>query len=322
MGDLHAAAAGTLARRQADHRRRCRLLVRHPEIEGRAAVCRLLAGCRQGREARRAGREVHLPRRREQRASVDHRPAHGSSQALVGDARFREDVARRPAGERRLPRRFLRARALHHDQACRGRLGQGPLAQSRPQQLRHHPLRLLSRRDRGLRGLQGRRGRLSRGIHVAELGRRLRHPGRQVGRHPARDAEAREHAADAVPGLQPAARDVQGPARARGLRPSGRLRMVQQDPVVRAADPHQQLLLQFRTGREGPAVEGRAGDPRAAAQPDPGRGLHQGVQAAGDRRQRQQPRRRAARHRAAQGGRLGNPRRQDDQQGDRPAVQL
>ena len=52
--------------------------------------------------------------------------------------------------------------------------------------------------------------------------------------------------------------------------------------------------------------------PRAVARQDPRRGLHQGVQAAGDRRLRQRPRPRAPRAGAAQGGRLGDQGRQDD----------
>ena len=102
LGRLHAAPAGALARRQPDHGRGRDLHLRHPEVQGRAQLRLLLPRRAEGGESRRPQGEVHLPRRHQPRAAVDRRAAPDPAVEVVGDARFREGLARGAAGQRRL----------------------------------------------------------------------------------------------------------------------------------------------------------------------------------------------------------------------------
>ena len=128
----------------------------------------------------------------------------------------------------------------------------------RAQQLRGDALRVLSRRHRAVRGLQGRRDRHPPGEHRAQLGNRLRHPRRARRPHPARRDPARAADRHAVLRLQHAARLLQGHAGARGDRHHVRLRLDQQEPVLRDVQAQHLVLRQLRARLVGPADAGRA----------------------------------------------------------------
>ena len=91
--DLSAARRCALARRQAGHRRGRDLLDRIVQ-EASSAICRLLPPRHQGREDRRARRDLHLRQSRQSRAAADRRPALCAAQALVGRHRRQRQQAR------------------------------------------------------------------------------------------------------------------------------------------------------------------------------------------------------------------------------------
>ena len=214
LGGLHASTPGALARRHSDHRRGRDLHLRHPEDQGLAQLCLLLSRRAQGREDRRTQGPLHVPRQQQQGVAADPRSTPRPAVEMVGRPRLRECLARDSAGQRALPRRELRRRPLHRLPPGRGLVGEGPLDESGPQQLRRHPLRVLSRRHGAVRGLQGGRARRPAGEHRAQLGDRLRHPASArrpdpAGRDPARTADRH-----AVLRFQHPPRLLQGPARA------------------------------------------------------------------------------------------------------------
>ena len=146
-------------------------------------------------------------------------PPHGGGPAdLLGGVVARPRVRLRDA--RSAPRlgplqgRPLRAGPLHRVRPRAGLLGPGPARRRRPEQLRPHPLRVLSRPLRRLRGLQVRHLHLPRGVHLADLAQGLRVPGLSRGPGQARD--------DRAPGAGPARAQGAAPGRVVGLRLPGR----------------------------------------------------------------------------------------------------
>ena len=144
----------------------------------------------------------------------------------------------------------FQARNIRQLQAPRRLLGQGSAGEPRPLQFRRVALRVLSRSHR--RAREHAVGRLS-------ISARNSHPG--TGRRPTTSPAVREGRILrlTMPGREPfrcagflhqyAAREVRGPARARGARSRVRLRVDEQKPVFRALQAHCQLLRKL--GHEG-----------------------------------------------------------------------
>ena len=240
-------------------------------------------------------------------------------EGLLRHARVRSDHARAAAGLRPLSARGLQAGRVRQLQAPRGLLGQGPARQPRPLQLRRAALRVLSRPHGGARELQGRRLRPARGVHRAGLGHGLRHPCRQGGPtappHPAR----REPVGRAGLLPQHAPAQARRHSRAQGARLRLRLRVDQQEHLLRSLHPHRELLRELRHEGLGQAEPGRAGAAGALARPAAGRGVRRGLQVAGLGRLGTGPQA-AARGRAAAGrGRLAGQGRQARQRQGRGA---
>src|SRR5229473_3533441 len=137
-------------------------------------------------------------------------------------------------------------------------VGQRPLDESRAQQFRGHPLRVLSRRHRAVRGLQGGRDRHPPGEHRAQLGHRLRHPASARRAHPEGRDPARAADRHAVLRLQSPARLLQGQARARGDRHDVRLRLDQQESLLRDVQAQHLVLRQLGARLVRPADASRA----------------------------------------------------------------
>ena len=129
-------------------------------------------------ERDRAGpRPLRLQPGRQPRAAADRRADADPAQALLGEPRLRALDAGAAARERPLPHHRLRARPLRRDRAGRGLLGAGPAGERRPEQLRAHPLRVLSRRHHPAPGAEGRRRRPQAREPGEGLGARLRRAG-------------------------------------------------------------------------------------------------------------------------------------------------
>ncbi len=174
---------------------------------------------------------------------------------------------------RRLQSRALLGRNVDRIRARARLLGQGPCRQSRPQQFRAHPHRILPGPYGRLRSLQERRDHLPRGIHLARLGDGLRLSGvhrRQGGQ--ARVPQ-RKSAVDAGDRGQPAARTVSRFTRAAGDRALLRLRMDAAQFLLRFLRTLAFVLREIRLSRRRTAVAGRAGLAGAAARPASGGGL-------------------------------------------------
>ena len=130
-------------------------------------------------------------------------------------------------------------------------LGRETAGQSRPEQFRSPALRILSRAAGRLRGLQGRRDQLSRGIHVALLGDRLRFSRRQGRAGEEGGAAQRRAVAHAGLVSQHPPRAVQGPARPRGDRPRLRFRLDQQERDVLRLQADRLFLPEHRMEAKG-----------------------------------------------------------------------
>ncbi|MEJ1976797.1 MAG: ABC transporter substrate-binding protein [Acetobacteraceae bacterium] len=146
-------------------------------------------------------------------------------------------LLRRPdraaAGQRAVPGRPRRYGPHDHLQARAELLGGQPADRARPEQFRHHPLRLFprpdrlrSRRSRAARSTSGRKARPSNGP-PATTSRRQAGAG-EAGIHRAPPADRDAGLRDERP-----AGAVQGPPGARGVQPGVRLRMDEQEPVLR-----------------------------------------------------------------------------------------
>ena len=175
----------------------------------------------------------------------------GAAVEVVGRQGLREDLARAGAGQRRLQGRHRRCRPLDQLSPRARLVGQGPLDDPRPQQLRRHPLRLLSRQQHRLRGVQGGRDRHPPRELRPQLDDRATTICRRSRTAASCAPRSRHENADADAGLhlQPAPRPVQGPPGARGDRPRVRLRMAEQEPELRLLHPHALLLRQLASSR-------------------------------------------------------------------------
>ena len=113
------------------------------------------------------------------------------------------------------------------------------------------------------------------------------------------------------PGLrvQPAAPVVSRSTRSRGAGLCVRLRVDEQESLLRAIRADPQLLRELGTRCPRPAEPGRTRDPGAAAGPDSRRGLHERVSTAKDGRLGQDPQQPPSCDRVARGGGLEDRRR-------------
>jgi microcin C transport system substrate-binding protein len=137
--------------------------------------------------------------------------------------------------------------------AGEGLLGQGPGGQPRQVQFQARRIRVLPRRDRGLRSVQGRRVRHLYRAPGEELGQRLQLPGRapwrgDQGADPAPDPDANPGPVHEQP-----PRHLQRPAGTPGAGPDARLRVDQPRAVQQRLPPRHQLLPQQRVRRQRPA---------------------------------------------------------------------
>ena len=151
-----AAAGSEIPRRQRAHRARCRLVARHAEGQGPSdhhAVAARFSGRAGGRRSDRGGPFRAQPRAR--RAAVRRRPA-DFFQGLLFEARFRRVDVGHSARQRRLQDRQVRYRPLHRIRTGEGLVGRRSTGGQGPQQLRHHPLRILPRPRRRFRRLHRR----------------------------------------------------------------------------------------------------------------------------------------------------------------------
>ena len=133
-------------------------------------------------------------------------------------------------------------------------LGQGSARQSRPLQLRRSPLRVLSRPHARARRSEVRRLRLPRGIHLHRLGHRLRHSSRQ-GRPVMRltlPDRAPIGRARVLHQYAPRTSSRTSACARRSARL--RLRMDEQESVLRSLQAHAELLRELRHEGDGPAV--------------------------------------------------------------------
>ena len=179
-------------------------------------------------------------------------------------------------------------------------------------QLRPHHLQDLQGQHRADRGLQGRRVRLHAQVFSARDWART-YVGKKFDSGELIKDELPAQERRRLPGLphQHAAREVQGPARARGARARLRLRVDEPAAVLQLVHARARLLQRQRLRGEGPARAGRAGAARAAARRScPTKVFTRGSAAAAlDRPARQPARQPAQGARAARRGRLDLPRR-------------
>ncbi len=153
-------------------RRRRRLLLQHAEGEGPSELSHRHARRHQGRGARQAHRALHIPRHPGPRsATVGRRPLR-AAQGLLCDTALRGNHAEGPRRFRPLHDRRPQAGRLHHLQAARRLLGEGPARQSRPLQLRRDPLRVFPRPNRRARSLEIRRSSICARSSPPRTGRR------------------------------------------------------------------------------------------------------------------------------------------------------
>ena len=150
LGDLSPAHGGALARRQAGDAGRRDLLAGGVQ-EDSPMYALLLPSRRQGREGRRARRQVHLRRPGQSRIAAHRRPAHGAAEALVGrhrrarpQARHRRDHAGAAARLRSYRDQGIRRRPLDRAGAGEGLLGREPAVSVGQQQFRRAALRVSS----------------------------------------------------------------------------------------------------------------------------------------------------------------------------------
>ena len=259
------------------------MVLRDAAHEGPALLPRLLRRRREGGETRRARHPLHVQARTEPRIAPHPRTTGGSTQALVGKAGIRKDLARTAARLGRLSRRRRGCRPPRHPAAGSRLLGTRSSRQRRARQLRHGDLRLLPRRHRRVGGLQGRRVRLPARELLEGLGHRLRLPRHAGG--PGKEGGDPAFASRRYAGLriQRAAAALRRSPCARGARPRLRLRVVQPDALLRAVQADEELLRQLGTRRGGSPGAGRVGGARTAARQGARRSLHHRLRAAGHR---------------------------------------
>ena len=135
----------------------------------------------------------------------------------------------------------------------------GPRSADQPRLLefRHHPLRLLPRRQHAFRGLQERPLRRAQRNRSRPLADRLRFPGiarrpRGQGGIPLRPAQGHGR-----PGVQHAPADLRRRARARGDPASVRFRMDQPHLFLRSLQAHRELFRRLRSVRARRAADAR-----------------------------------------------------------------
>jgi hypothetical protein len=206
-------------------------------------------------------------RARDARPHRQRRHLRDPARALLRDRAVRGLDARAAPRLGTLRRHPRRPRPLRHLLPERGLLGRGPARERRQQQLRLHPLRLLRRLHRRLRGAEGRQLPLPRGELLGPVGHRLRlprahprmgDPGGDPGRPPLGRAGLL---------VQHAAREVPGPPRPRSDRHDVQLRMVGRDAVLRPLRPHRQLLGEHHHAGRRPARRRGTGLPRTLPRP-------------------------------------------------------
>ena len=265
--------------------------------QGPSALPLLLRRRDQGREGGRARRPLHLPQRRQPRAAADRRRDAGAVEGILG----RHAISRRRRSSRRSAAAPTRSRRSMP--AARSPIAASPITGRRicrsidgPQQFRHHPLRLLSRRRRSrsrpsrpastTSALENSAKNWATGYDSPALARRAD----QEGGDPERGAE--RHAGLR---LQPAPAALPGPAGARGARPmpsisNGRTRICSTAPTPAPRSYFDNSELAATGLPQGEELKILEHVPRQ----DSRRGLHHGVRPAEIRRLRQYPRRTCA----------------------------
>ena len=158
-----------------------------------------------------------------------------AAQALLGRARVRQDDARAAARQRPLPDQERRSRPLDHLRARQRLLGGRPAGQQGPLQLRRDPLRVLPRPERGARGVQG-RAATTCGSRTARASGppATQGPALEKGLIVKEEIPTESGSGHAGLRLQHPPAGVPGPARPPGPGLRLRLRVDQQDPVLRA----------------------------------------------------------------------------------------
>ena len=191
---------------------------------------------------------------------------------------------------------------------------------ARAVELRRDPLRILPRRDRRLRELQGRQSRLLAGDERQELGHGLRLR-RRARRSTSSGRRWRSSATQPMQCFVLNLRRPQfaGPPRAAGVQSRLRLRVGEQEFVLRAICAGRQLLPGQRARRAADAAgRARARDPERGEGRRAAGGVHQGARESGQQDARRHAQQSAQSRAAAEGGRLGDQERRADQRA-RPA---
>ena len=310
----------------AGHGRRRDLLHRAPARQGAAELQGLLFEDQRRREGRRARRPLRPQGRRRPRAAADHRADADPAEARHRPGHVRQVDAEAADRQRPLssigevsPPNFDRLQAQPR------LLGQGPADPARPLQLRRDPRRVLPRRQHHVRGVQeGPLRRQARRRSGASGTPPTTSPPSNQRRGRQGDLQDRHAQGHVRLRLQHAPAGLRRQARARGAGEPLRLRLGQQEPLLRRIRARGRLFQRFRAVGGRPAGE-RQGEGAAGALPRRGRRRRDGrhLQAGIGRRCGRRPRRcmRDGARRAA-GGRLrpqGQPARQHQ---DRPAARL
>ena len=147
---------GAIFRRQAGDGRGCAVLARALAHQRPAQPPPVLLQDRQGRSARSAHRALRPHRRQRPRAAADPRPDADPAEARHRRGDVRRDVDDAADRHRPLSHRPRQAGLQHRVRAQSRLLGPRPADQSRPVEFRRDPLRVLSRRERGVRSIQTR----------------------------------------------------------------------------------------------------------------------------------------------------------------------
>ena len=226
-----------------------------------AELPQLLRQGRQGRGARRAHRALRPLRQRRPRIAADPRPDAGAAQARRQPGHVRGDDAQADRRQRPLCRRAGRCRAQRDAAAQSGLLGARSRGQPRPVEFRHPAVRLLPRHQRATGGVQARPVRRARRDRSGALADRLRlsrgaRRSRRQGR--AADRPAQGHLRLRV---QHPPRRLRRRPRARGDLAPVRLRMDQQELLLRPLPPLGELFRRQRAVRLSAARPTRASAP-------------------------------------------------------------
>ena len=261
---FHAAAGSEIPRRHATDRARRRLVA--DDAEGQRPPDHHAVAARLARAPKRSTSEPSwcaLPTKRARDVPLFVAGLPIFSRAYYSKQPFDQSTLDIPLGSG--PYKVGRFEVGHfiEFERVQGLVGRRSAGCARPEQFRHHPLRILPRPRRRLRGFHREELSVSRGVHVAHLGDALRLSGlqgwpRQANGHSGRHAVRRARLVH-----EHAAREIQGSPPARGADRCVRLRMDQQEHHVRLLRPHAVDLREFAHEGERQAECRRSGAARA-----------------------------------------------------------